>query len=219
MATRQIKMPQNDGFRNENHEAPSQRQRPESGRYLLQVDRQTKGSYPTAEGVQSAALVIKKSYPVVQVSVYDRVGNTSTWWSCRSAHPDRCASMGNRSALRHQTAVFDSLSARNATFLLANDLYCFSGGPPTASSRVTRKPAKLTWGRWRHCAGSTFSLRLGANIAKPGNLTMETQSSSWQITFYLREKARILGDLYGYAASNLQKKRDAFAAKRSRSGR
>jgi hypothetical protein len=45
---------------------------------LLQVDRQTKGSYPTAEAVQSAALVIKKGYPVVQVSVYDRVGNTNT---------------------------------------------------------------------------------------------------------------------------------------------
>ena len=49
-----------------------------AARYLLQVDRQTKGSYPTAEAAQSAALVIKKSYPVVQVSVYDRVGNTST---------------------------------------------------------------------------------------------------------------------------------------------
>jgi hypothetical protein len=42
------------------------------------VDRQTKGSYPTAEAAQSAALVIKKGYPVVQVSVYDRVGNTNT---------------------------------------------------------------------------------------------------------------------------------------------
>ena len=78
MATRQIKMPRKDGSENEINEAPSQRQRPESGRYLLQVDRQTKGSYPTAEAVQSAALVIKKGYPVVQVSVYDRVGNTNT---------------------------------------------------------------------------------------------------------------------------------------------
>jgi hypothetical protein len=58
--------------------ARNERQRAESGRYLLQVDRQTKGSYPTAEAAQSAALVIKKGYPVVQVSVYDRVGNTST---------------------------------------------------------------------------------------------------------------------------------------------
>ena len=58
--------------------APSQRQRAESGRFLLQVDRQTKGSYPTVEAAQSAALVIKKGYPVVQVSVYDRVANTNT---------------------------------------------------------------------------------------------------------------------------------------------
>jgi hypothetical protein len=76
MATRQIKMPRKDG--SEIDEAPSQHQRPESGRYLLQGDRQTKGSYPTVEAVQSAALVIKKGYPVVQVSVYDRVGNTNT---------------------------------------------------------------------------------------------------------------------------------------------
>ena len=78
MATRQIKMPRKYGSENEIDEAPSQHQRLESGRYLLQVDRQTKGSYPTAEAVQSAALVIKKGYPVVQVSVYDRVGSTNT---------------------------------------------------------------------------------------------------------------------------------------------
>ena len=76
MATRQIKMPRKDG--SETDESPSQRQRAESGRYLLQVDRQTKGSYPTVEAVQSAALAIKKAYPVVRVSVYDRVGNTNT---------------------------------------------------------------------------------------------------------------------------------------------
>jgi len=45
---------------------------------LLQVDRQTKGSYLTAEAAQLAALVIKKRYPVVRVSVYDRVANTSS---------------------------------------------------------------------------------------------------------------------------------------------
>ena len=78
MATRQIKMPRKYGSENETDDAPSQRRRPESGRYLLQVDRQTKGSYPTAEAAQSAALVIKKGYPAVQVSVYDRVGNTNT---------------------------------------------------------------------------------------------------------------------------------------------
>jgi len=49
MASRQIKMPVKDGSDKDVDEAPSQRKRPESGRYLLQVDRQTKGSYPTAE--------------------------------------------------------------------------------------------------------------------------------------------------------------------------
>jgi hypothetical protein len=34
MATRQIKMPRKDGSENDINEAPSQRQRPESGRYL-----------------------------------------------------------------------------------------------------------------------------------------------------------------------------------------
>lgn len=78
MVTRQIKLPRKDGSENETDEAPSPRQRAESGRYLLRVDRQTKGSYPTTEAARSAALVIKQSYPVVQVSVYERVGNTKT---------------------------------------------------------------------------------------------------------------------------------------------
>jgi len=38
----------------------------------------TKSSYPTAEAAQSAALVIKKGYPILQVSVYDRVANINT---------------------------------------------------------------------------------------------------------------------------------------------
>jgi hypothetical protein len=56
----------------------SQSKRPERGRYLLQVDRQTKGSYAEMEVAQAAALAIKKSYPVVQVSVYDSVEHTYT---------------------------------------------------------------------------------------------------------------------------------------------
>jgi hypothetical protein len=78
MASRQIKMPVKDESDKEVDEAPSQRKRPESGRYLLQVDRQTKGSYQTAEAAQAAALVIKTGYPIVQVSVYDSVDYTST---------------------------------------------------------------------------------------------------------------------------------------------
>jgi hypothetical protein len=47
----------------------SQRKRPESGRYLLQVDRQTKGSYKTSEAAQVAGREIKAAYPIVQVSI------------------------------------------------------------------------------------------------------------------------------------------------------
>ncbi len=71
MAPRQIKMPEKT--ESEPEEFFSQRKRPESGRFLLQVDRQTKGSYPTAEAAQSAGLAIKKDHPIVQVTVYDSV--------------------------------------------------------------------------------------------------------------------------------------------------
>ena len=59
MAPRQIKMPGKDNSDKEAEEVFSQRKRPESGRYLLQVDKQTKGSYKTPEAAQSAALEIK----------------------------------------------------------------------------------------------------------------------------------------------------------------
>jgi hypothetical protein len=79
MASRQMKMPvKDDSEKLPDADEFSQRKRPERGRYLLQVDRQTKGSYQTAEAAQSAALVIKKGYPIVQVSVYDSVEYTHT---------------------------------------------------------------------------------------------------------------------------------------------
>jgi len=78
MAARQIKMPVKDNPEQEVEEVFSQRKRPERGRYLLQVDGQTKGSYATFETAQAAALVIKKNYPIVQVSVYDSVDNSNT---------------------------------------------------------------------------------------------------------------------------------------------
>lgn len=76
MAPRQIKMPVKNKSDEEAEEEFSQRKRPESGRYLLQVDRQTKSSYKTSEAAQSAALEIKTEYPVVQVSIYDSVDNS-----------------------------------------------------------------------------------------------------------------------------------------------
>ena len=78
MATRQMKMPVKDNSEQEVDDVFSQSKRPERGRYLLQVDRQTKGSYTTAETAQAAALDIKKNYPIVQVSVYDSVDNSNT---------------------------------------------------------------------------------------------------------------------------------------------
>lgn len=59
-------------------EALSQRKRPEAGRFWLQVDRQTKGSYTTAKAAEMAGMVIKKNYPIVQVSVYDYVDCVNT---------------------------------------------------------------------------------------------------------------------------------------------
>jgi len=78
MATRQMKMPVKDSSEQETEEVFSQQKRPERGRFLLQVDRQTKGSYTTSEAAQAAALVIKKKYPIVKVSVYDSVDNSNT---------------------------------------------------------------------------------------------------------------------------------------------
>ena len=78
MPTRQIKMPVKDNSEQQVEEVFSQRERPERGRYLLQVDGQTKGSYTTSETAQAAAWAIKKNYPIVQVSVYDCVDNSNT---------------------------------------------------------------------------------------------------------------------------------------------
>ena len=54
-------------------EAFTQRKKPETGRFLLQVDRQTKGSYTTAEAAEQVGLAIKKGHPIVKVAVYDAV--------------------------------------------------------------------------------------------------------------------------------------------------
>ncbi len=58
MAQRQIKMPVKDKRvprGDSSDEAPPQRKQSEAGRYLLQVDRQTKGSFSTFEAARSAA--------------------------------------------------------------------------------------------------------------------------------------------------------------------
>jgi hypothetical protein len=50
----------------------------ESGRYSLQVDKQTKSAFQTTEAAHSAAFTIKKSFPVPDVSIYDSVDNSHT---------------------------------------------------------------------------------------------------------------------------------------------
>jgi hypothetical protein len=76
MATRQMKMPEK--IESEPEVNFSQHKRPELGRYLLQVDRQTKGSYQTVETAEAAGLAIKKEYPILHVTIYDSVECTST---------------------------------------------------------------------------------------------------------------------------------------------
>jgi hypothetical protein len=52
-------------------DVPARRAPAEQGRYRLQVDRQTKGSYPTHEAATEAALAIKRAYPILHVAVFD----------------------------------------------------------------------------------------------------------------------------------------------------
>ena len=55
-----------------------QRKRQELGRFLLQVDRQTKVSYHEREAAEVAGLAIKTGHPILQVVVYDAVECSST---------------------------------------------------------------------------------------------------------------------------------------------
>ncbi len=57
----------------EGPQAPPSQDKPTEGRFRLQVDRQTKASYPTLEAAEAAGLAIKKGHPVVHVGIYDHV--------------------------------------------------------------------------------------------------------------------------------------------------
>jgi len=76
MAPRQIKKLEKIEF--EPEERVSQRKQPEVGRFVLQVDRQTKSSHPTAEIAHAAGLAIKNNYPLLHVTIYDSVEHAST---------------------------------------------------------------------------------------------------------------------------------------------
>ena len=70
---RKGKRSSNDGSDTEQatDDVPVRRTPAEQGRYRLQVDRQTKGSYPTHEAAMEAALAIKRAYPILHVAVFD----------------------------------------------------------------------------------------------------------------------------------------------------
>ena len=55
-----------------------QHKEPETERYQLQIDRQTKRSFKTPEAARSAALEIKSRFPILQVSIYDSVSKSRT---------------------------------------------------------------------------------------------------------------------------------------------
>jgi hypothetical protein len=56
---------------------PSQRRGDDTKQFRLQVDRQTKSSYTSYEAAEQAGLQIKKSHPIVSVTVYDSVGGVN----------------------------------------------------------------------------------------------------------------------------------------------
>ena len=55
-----------------------QHQQPDTERYQLQIDRQTKRSFNTSEAARSAALEIKSRFPTLQVSIYEGVTKSRT---------------------------------------------------------------------------------------------------------------------------------------------
>ncbi len=57
-------------------EPVNQRKRPEE-RYRLQVDRQTKQTFPALAEAEAMGRGIKNAHPIVQVSIYDSVECTN----------------------------------------------------------------------------------------------------------------------------------------------
>jgi hypothetical protein len=59
-------------------EPASQRRKADAGQFRLQVDRQTKSSYASYEAAEEAGLEIKRSHPIVSVTVYDSIEGINT---------------------------------------------------------------------------------------------------------------------------------------------
>jgi hypothetical protein len=76
---RQFKMPAKKLANAEQTEVDTAQQRePDTERYVLQIDRQTKRSFMTSEAARSAAGEIKARFPTLQVSIYDSVSKSRT---------------------------------------------------------------------------------------------------------------------------------------------
>jgi hypothetical protein len=76
---RELKMPAKNAVKKERAEEDRPKQsQSESGRYLLQIDRQSKRSFKTPEAAQTAAREIKSRFPALQVSIYDTVTGSRT---------------------------------------------------------------------------------------------------------------------------------------------
>jgi hypothetical protein len=59
-------------------ERVGQKQKPDTGQFRLQVDRQTKRSYATYDAAIQDGTAIKNSYPLLRVAVYDRLASAET---------------------------------------------------------------------------------------------------------------------------------------------
>jgi hypothetical protein len=76
---RQFKMPAKKVAKPELPEEEHLRhQQPDTERYQLQIDGQTKCSFKTPEAARSAALEIKSRFPALQVSIYDSASKSRT---------------------------------------------------------------------------------------------------------------------------------------------
>ena len=79
MPQRQFRMPAKKVAKPERtDEQRLEHQQPDTERYQLQIDRQTKRSFKTPEAARSAALEIKSRFPALQVSIYDSVSKSRT---------------------------------------------------------------------------------------------------------------------------------------------
>ena len=77
--------------------------KPEGGRFRLQVDRQTKGSYATYEAAEKVGPVIKKEHPILQVAVYD--GRREREQNYRIAVSHDCFTRHPRIVTRHMSGA------------------------------------------------------------------------------------------------------------------